>query len=414
MADWDEPTVTTDYDVVFTIINGKFEDSAKMFDGSTSTNIPTGAYRIRGSGANELEKFNGSSWDLQTLKLSAVTATTFTGNLTGTASAATTASVATAITVASETSDTTCFPVFATASSGNMAPKVNTSFTFDAASGRVGVEGQITSKALQAATATVNFKAEALGSAQGEKVGVSFFPTFEGTADDGARRAADIWSGFDGGSWGSEYIVLGVGRDGAGNDAQTVTIEKLRITDDKVRSAVRVFAGLVDDIDTSGISGSLIVGGDGDGAHISLNHNEIVAKSDETTPSTLYLNFDGGVVNVGSGGIESTGPVNSNVKLNTKVIDIPAWNMLSAQNLAVTHGLSLSKIKTVTAMITNDSGTLKSCFPSINVVSASSNEYIDIDGTNINLVRADDGFFDNTAYDSTSNPRGSLVIQYID
>ena len=69
MANWNAPTVTTVYTDVFTISGEKFEDCAKMFDGSTSSNIPTGAYRINGAGSNELQKYNGSSWDLQNLRV---------------------------------------------------------------------------------------------------------------------------------------------------------------------------------------------------------------------------------------------------------------------------------------------------------------------------------------------------------
>jgi hypothetical protein len=61
----------------------------------------------------------------------------FVGNLTGTASnatsatSATTASNATNITLAAESSDTTCFPVFATAATGNQAPKTSSNLTYD-------------------------------------------------------------------------------------------------------------------------------------------------------------------------------------------------------------------------------------------------------------------------------------------
>ncbi len=66
----------------------------------------------------------------------------FVGNLTGTASnatsatSATTATNATNITLADESSDSTCFPVFATAATGNQAPKTDSSaLTYDASNG---------------------------------------------------------------------------------------------------------------------------------------------------------------------------------------------------------------------------------------------------------------------------------------
>ena len=63
----------------------------------------------------------------------ALTATSFVGSLTGNADTATNA---TNITLADESSDTTCFPVFATAATGNQAPKTDSSaLTYNASTG---------------------------------------------------------------------------------------------------------------------------------------------------------------------------------------------------------------------------------------------------------------------------------------
>ena len=51
---------------------------------------------------------------------------------------ATNAVTATNITVADESSDTTCFPIFATAASGDLAPKSGTNLTFNSSSGTLG------------------------------------------------------------------------------------------------------------------------------------------------------------------------------------------------------------------------------------------------------------------------------------
>ena len=61
------------------------------------------------------------------------TSTTFVGDLTGDVTGA-----ATQITVAGETSDTTCFPVFVTTSTGNQAPKTRGTLTFNSSSGALG------------------------------------------------------------------------------------------------------------------------------------------------------------------------------------------------------------------------------------------------------------------------------------
>lgn len=77
--------------------------------------------------------------------------------------------------------------------------------------------------------ATPSIAASAFGSAQGQKAGVAYFPTFVGTGDNRPRRAADIWASF-GGIWGTEKLSFGVGRDGSSNDTDIATVEKLAIS----------------------------------------------------------------------------------------------------------------------------------------------------------------------------------------
>lgn len=64
-----------------------------------------------------------------------VTAAGFVGALTGNAA---TASVATTVTAADESSDNTCFPLFATAATGNVGPKTDSVLTYDASNGTLG------------------------------------------------------------------------------------------------------------------------------------------------------------------------------------------------------------------------------------------------------------------------------------
>ena len=58
---------------------------------------------------------------------------TITGNLTGDVTG--TASVATTVTVADESTDTSCFPLFSTAATGNLEPKSGSNLTFNSSSG---------------------------------------------------------------------------------------------------------------------------------------------------------------------------------------------------------------------------------------------------------------------------------------
>jgi|TARA_R100000455_G_scaffold1_1_gene1 hypothetical protein len=62
-----------------------------------------------------------------------LTATGFAGALTGNVTG--TASIATTVTLADESSDTTCFPIFATAATGNLAPKTGSNLSFNSATG---------------------------------------------------------------------------------------------------------------------------------------------------------------------------------------------------------------------------------------------------------------------------------------
>lgn len=71
-----------------------------------------------------------------------------------------------------------------------------------------------------------NVKALAAGTANSQRAGYSFYPTFGATADYATRRAADIWAGFDAGTWGAEHLSFGVGDAG---DVQNQTTERVRI-----------------------------------------------------------------------------------------------------------------------------------------------------------------------------------------
>jgi len=62
-----------------------------------------------------------------------LTATGFAGALTGDVTG--TASIATSVTLANESTDTTCFPIFATAATGNLAPKTVSSLSFNSNTG---------------------------------------------------------------------------------------------------------------------------------------------------------------------------------------------------------------------------------------------------------------------------------------
>jgi hypothetical protein len=85
MADWDLPVTTSLYTVVLSQLNDRLDDAATMFNGSVSTNIPTGTFRINGASSNLLQSWNGASWVSENLSI----AGTLTADVTGNADTAT-------------------------------------------------------------------------------------------------------------------------------------------------------------------------------------------------------------------------------------------------------------------------------------------------------------------------------------
>ena len=61
---------------------------------------------------------------------------------------------------------------------------------------------------------------------------LSFWSTFASATngDTGARRSADIVSGFNTGNWGNQYLAFHIGNDNAANDSAKLNREKVRIT----------------------------------------------------------------------------------------------------------------------------------------------------------------------------------------
>lgn len=106
----------------------------------------------------------------------------------------------------------------------------------------------------------------------------------------------------------------------------------------------------------------------------------------------------------------------TNIKLNTKVIDIGDWNMDATSGAGVTHGLTLSKIRSVSALIRNDADTIYYPLSGSGTALVGDVQMVieGITATLVSLSRQTGGNFDNTAFDSTSYNRGWITIQYTD
>ena len=70
-----------------------------------------------------------------------------------------------------------------------------------------------------------------------------------------------------------------------------------------------VLSKTTDAAGTANNSPALIVGGAATAAHLEFDADEIMAKSNGTTVSPLYLNWNGGKVSVGAGGFQSNGDI---------------------------------------------------------------------------------------------------------
>lgn len=141
--------------------------------------------------------------------------------------------------------------------------------------------------------------------------------------------------------------------------------------------------------------------------------NSAVAPVDISRAQTVagVKTFTGGIVG------DLTGNADSATKhgiLNLKVIEIGDWDMDASNLTAVAHGITSTKIRTVTTLIRNDANTLFHPLMFVTGSEGSLNRGELIESTNITLYRDDGGQFNNANYNSTSYNRGWVTIQYID
>ena len=154
-----------------------------------------------------------------------LTATAFAGDLTGnvtgnvsgssgsTTGNAATATTSTNVTVADESSDTTCFPLFVTAATGDLAPKSGSNLTFNS---DTGVLGATTFSGSGSSLTGVVIETASTGSAE---IPVGTTAQRDGSPATGMFRFNTTTSGFegyDGSDWGA--IGGGGGATGAGGD----------------------------------------------------------------------------------------------------------------------------------------------------------------------------------------------------
>lgn len=100
--------------------------------------------------------------------------------------------------------------------------------------------------------------------------------------------------------------------------------------------------------------------------------------------------------------------------LHRKIIEIGAWSMDASSAVSVAHGLTLSKIRTVSVMVTNDEGTAH--YPiSYRISSAdyTPSGTVYLTDSNVVIQRVSSGIFNSTSFDYPTGNRGWIVIDYV-
>lgn len=101
--------------------------------------------------------------------------------------------------------------------------------------------------------------------------------------------------------------------------------------------------------------------------------------------------------------------------IRTKIINIGDWNMDTTGNVAVTHGLTKTNIRSVTGILRiDDDSTYYILTPGYDASLAMEGYIQTITDTVVNLYRRTGGLYDNVNFDSTSYNRGWITITYIE
>jgi hypothetical protein len=131
----------------------------------------------------------------------------------------------------------------------------------------------------------------------------------------------------------------------------------------------------------------------------------------ETPYIIKYPKPDEGIVNGGNTG--------GYTKIKTKILEIGDWNMDGVSYKYVTHGLDVTKIRSVDVMIRSDADEFATIRPiDFSAVGTVTSGAYFVNPTVVTLTRtsyADGGIFDYTSYDTaTSYNRGWVTITYED
>lgn len=98
--------------------------------------------------------------------------------------------------------------------------------------------------------------------------------------------------------------------------------------------------------------------------------------------------------------------------IKTKIIDIGDWDMDASISVTVAHGLTATKIRSISAIVRTDDAAGAYSIDYDNSAGSLS-KGINFDATNIYLTRKTSGPFDGTDFNATSFNRGWVTITYV-
>lgn len=99
-------------------------------------------------------------------------------------------------------------------------------------------------------------------------------------------------------------------------------------------------------------------------------------------------------------------------KIRRKYLSIGIWNMDSTSTVSINHGLSLSNIIGLSAIIIDDTGQGRDSIEGVEAGGLAGGN-ISAGSLNITLERATSGRFDNATYDDGTINRGYIIIDYL-
>jgi hypothetical protein len=161
-----------------------------------------------------------------------------------------------------------------------------------------------------AGTHSSSLKLSTGNSASGLASDLAFYgPFVTPTADKLPRRTADITSGFSTGNWGNEYLAFGVGVGGTGNDAASLTTERMRID-----GSGKVLVGRTTDYSDGTVGSPALQVNAVTGSHAGL---AVIATATTSTAAVGFVNPNGSVGNISISGSTTSYNTSSDYRLKT-------------------------------------------------------------------------------------------------